>query len=478
MRKTVVINAVGLTPSLIGPATPRLRAFAERGALATVGHVLPAVTCSVQATYLTGRWPSDHGIVGNGWYFRDECEIKFWRQSNQLVQQPSIWEMARALDPTFTCANLFWWYNMYSSVDYAVTPRPMYPADGRKLPDIYSKPADLRPWLQAKLGQFPLFEFWGPNSSIRSSAWIAESAKLIDQRHDPTLTLIYLPHLDYCLQRAGPDLAQIEGDLRALDVVCGDLFDYYAARGAQVIVLSEYGVAPVGRPIHLNRVLREQGLIAVRDELGRELLDAGASAAFAVADHQLAHVYVADPARLSQVRAVLEAIEGVAQVLEHAGKQAHRLDHPRAGEFVVLAAPDAWFTYYYWLDDRRAPDYARTVDIHRKPGYDPVELFIDPAIRFPPVKVGWKLLRKQLGFRYLMDVIPLDATLVRGSHGIAPSAPANGALVMTSAPELLGATSVEATDVCGLILRHLNNEDGHIPEPAWRAGADLLLTAA
>jgi predicted AlkP superfamily pyrophosphatase or phosphodiesterase len=456
-----VINAVGLTPSLIGPATPRLRAFAERGTLATVGNVLPAVTCSVQTTYLTGAPPADHGIVGNGWYFRDECEIKFWRQSNQLVQRPSIWQMARALDPTFTCANLFWWYNMYSSVDYAVTPRPMYPADGRKLPDFYAKPADLRPWLQAELGQFPLFEFWGPNSSIRSSAWIAASAKLVDQRHDPTLTLIYLPHLDYCLQRAGPDPAKVETDLRQLDGVCGELLDYYAARDTQVIVLSEYGIAPVSRPVHLNRVLREHGLIAVREELGRELLDAGASAAFAVADHQVAHVYVNDPARLGQVRALLEATEGVAQVLDQEGKRAQHLDHARSGELIALAAPDAWFTYYYWLDDRRAPDYARTVDIHRKPGYDPVELFIDPTIRFPKAHVGAKLLKKLLGFRYLMDVIPLDATLVRGSHGVAPAAPANGPLFITQTPHLRDATCVPATDVCGLILRHLTGEDGY-----------------
>ncbi len=460
MHKTVVINAVGLTPSLIGPTTPRLQAFAERGGLATIGHLLPAVTCSVQTTYLTGAPPNAHGIVGNGWYFRDECEIKFWRQSNQLVQRPSVWEIARTLDPTFTCANLFWWYNMYSSVDYAVTPRPMYPADGRKLPDIYAKPADLRPWLQAELGQFPLFDFWGPNSSIRSSAWIAASARLVDQRYDPTLTLIYLPHLDYCLQR-NPDPAAIKVDLRELDSVCGELIDYYAARGAQVIVLSEYGIAPVSRPVHLNRVLRDHGLIAVREELGRELFDAGASAAFAVADHQVAHVYVNDPARIGQVRALLEATEGVAQVLDQAGKQAQQLDHPRAGELIALAEPGAWFTYYYWLDDRRAPDYARTVDIHRKPGYDPVELFIDPAIRFPKVRVGAKLLKKLLGFRYLMDVIPLDAALVRGSHGIAPATPADRPLLITSAPELLDATHVPATDVCELILRHLTGERGH-----------------
>ncbi len=457
MRKTAVLNVVGLTPDLLGEATPRLRAFVDRGKLATVTPTLPAVTCTAQSTYLTGTHPDQHGIVANGWYFRDESEIKFWRQSNTLVQRPKIWETARALDPSFTCANLFWWYNMYSSVDYSVTPRPMYPADGRKLPDIYTQPADLRPALQGKLGQFPLFNFWGPNTSIRATQWIADAAKWVEEHHAPTLTLVYLPHLDYGLQRFGPDDPRMAAELRELDTVCGDLIDFYQARDTEVIVLSEYGIVPVSRPVHLNRRLREHGLIAVREELGRELLDAGASAAFAVADHQIAHVYVNDPTRLSQVRSLLKETQGVAEVLDEAGKRAHHLDHPRSGELIALAAPDSWFTYYYWLDDQRAPDYARTVDIHRKPGFDPVELFLDPALRLPKAKVGLTLLRKQMGFRYLMDVIPLDADLVRGSHGV-PTAPGAAPLFVTERADLLKTPSIEATDVCSLILRHLQDD--------------------
>ncbi len=455
MRRTVVINAVGLTPKLLGQSTPRLRSFAERGALAAVNPVLPAVTCTAQATYLTGTYPNQHGIVGNGWYFRDECEIKFWRQSNKLVQHPKVWDVARLLDPQFTCANLFWWYNMYSSVNYAITPRPMYPADGRKIPDIYTQPAADRPAIQAELGQFPLFDFWGPTTSIRSSQWIADAAKWIERRYHPTLTLIYLPHLDYCLQRLDPGSGQIVRDLQELDGVCGDLIDFYEERDAQVIILSEYGITAVSRPVHLNRLLRENGLVAVREELGRELLDAGASTAFAVADHQVAHVYINDPARIPEVRSLLEGTAGVAEVLDADGKRTYHLDHPRSGELVAVAEPDAWFTYYYWLDDRRAPDFARTVDIHRKPGYDPVELFLDPQIAFPQVKVARTLLKKQLGFRYLMDVIPLDASLVRGSHGRLPSTADEGPLFMTQHKQLLDATAVDAPDVCGLILRHL-----------------------
>ncbi len=455
MRKTVVINAVGLTPGLLGPSTPHLCAFAKHGKQATINTVLPAVTCSVQATFLTGRCPNEHGIVGNGWYFRDECEVKFWRQSNALIQSPKVWEVARSLDPTFTCANLFWWFNMYSSVDYAITPRPMYPADGRKLPDIYTRPVDLRFELQKELGQFPLFNFWGPNTSIDASKWIAEAAKRVDQRYDPTLTLIYLPHLDYCLQRCGPVQESITQDLRELDALCGDLIDYYGKHSAQIMIVSEYGITPVSRAVHLNRELRKHGTIAVRQELGWELLDAGASVAFAVADHQVAHVYVNDPARVDEVRMLLQRTEGVAQVLDNEGKREAHLDHPRSGELVAIAESDAWFTYYYWLDDTLAPDYARTVDIHRKPGYDPVELFLNPRLKAPRVKVGWTLLKACLGFRYLMDVIPLDASLVRGSHGRMNPLPEDCPVFLTQEPDLLDATMVGATDIYELILQHL-----------------------
>ena len=457
MRKTVVLNVVGLTPSLLGEYTPFLSRWASQGRVVPVKPVLPAVTCSVQACYLTGKWPQEHGIVGNGWYFRDECEVKFWRQSNKLIQAPKVWETARELDSSFTCANLFWWYNMYSSVDYAVTPRPMYPADGRKIPDIYTQPAELRSQLQLELGQFPLFSFWGPNTSISSSQWIADAAKSIEQRYSPTLTLIYLPHLDYCLQRLGSD-EKVAGDLQEIDTVCGQLIDYYEARGAQVIILSEYGITQVSKPVHLNRMLRENGLIAVREELGRELLDLGASIAFAVADHQVAHVYVNDPAYIPKVHSLLEATPGVAQVLDAAGKQAYHLDHSRSGELIAIAEADAWFTYYYWLEDSRAPDFARTVDIHRKPGYDPVELFLDPQLKLPKVKVGLTLLKKQLGFRYLMDVIPLDANMVCGSHGGVTNSPAEGPLFITRQTHLLDTTTIDAIDVYGLILRHLKAE--------------------
>lgn len=417
MRKTVVIDVVGLSSSLIGEHTPFLAAYAQKHHKSAIAPMLPAVTTAVQSTYVTGQWPSEHGIVGNGWYDREDCEIKFWKQSNKLVQVEKIWERAKKLDPAFTCAKMFWWYNMYSTTDFSVTPRPQYLSDGRKMPDCYSHPASLRDRLQQELGQFPLFQFWGPGANIRSSQWIADASILTDKWHDPTLTLIYLPHLDYCLQKYGHDYTKIAPELRAIDKVVEQLVHYYQQLDSEIIILSEYGITNVNNPIHLNRLFREAGLIAVREERGLELLDPGASKAFVVADHQVAHVYVNDERVYKKVRELVENIPGVQLVLDREGKRAHNLHHERSGEFVLVADANSWFTYYYWLDDAKAPDFARIVDIHRKPGYDPVEMFLNPADPFVKLKVISKVMKKKLGFRYLMDVISLDATLVRGSHG-------------------------------------------------------------
>lgn len=455
MQPTAVLNVVGLTPGLIGPATPRIAEFQRRNKWTTIGAVVPAVTCSVQSTYLTGRWPAEHGIVGNGWYFRDDCEVRFWRQSNKLVAGDKVWDAARHIDSSFTCANLFWWYNMYSSVDVSVTPRPMYPSDGRKLPDVYTSPAELRDELQRDLGQFPLFHFWGPATSIASSQWIADSARRVVDKFAPTLTLVYLPHLDYCLQRHGPDREVVASDLREIDEVVGGLIDFFTERRTSVVLLSEYGITRVTRPVHLNRVLREAGLLKVRVELGRELLDAGASVAFAVADHQVAHVYVNDATRIDEVRELLARTSGVAQVFDQATAADIHLNHSRAGELIALSEPDAWFTYYYWLDAARQPDFAPTVDIHRKPGYDPAELFINPRLVLPKLKIAGKVLKKKLGFRYLMDVIPTDGQLVRGSHGLPAASRDESPLLISSQPELVPDAELAPTAVRDLLLSHI-----------------------
>ncbi len=418
MKQQAVINVVGLSNSLLQQNMPFLSKWAaDQRKVAHINPVLPAVTCAAQYTYLTGKYPTEHGIVANGWLFRDEQEIKLWRQSNHLVQAPKIWEVAKAKNPDFTCANMFWWYNMYSTADYAVTPRPQYRADGRKMPDCYSFPMDIRHRLDKELGTFPLFSFWGPRTNIKSSRWIAEASMRVHEWYDPTLMLVYLPHLDYNLQRHGQNHPSVEKDLREIDDVVKDLITYLEAKGVGVTVLSGYSITDVDHPIHLNRLFREHGLLSIREENGLELLDVGTSRAVAMADHQIAHIYVQNSDDIPMVRKLLEGVDGIDLLLDKAGKQRYNIDHERSGELVAVADERSWFTYYFWLDDRKAPDYARMVDIHKKPGYDPVEMFLDPQKELIIPRIAWKVLRKKLGFRMTMNVIPLDASLVKGSHG-------------------------------------------------------------
>jgi predicted AlkP superfamily pyrophosphatase or phosphodiesterase len=448
MQKTAVIDIVGLSSGLIGEHTPFLKQYILSKSLHTIAPMLPAVTTSVQSTYLTGKWPREHGIIGNGWYDHDDAEIKFWKQSNKLVQGEKIWDKAKRIDPEFTCSKMFWWYNMYATADYSVTPRPNYLADGRKLPDCYSHPAALRDELQKELGVFPLFQFWGPGANIKSTQWIADASVITDKKYNPTLTLIYLPHLDYCLQKFGQDFKMISKDLTEIDNVVKQLVSHYTNAGARITLLSEYGITNVNRPVYLNRVLRENGLLSIRVERNLELLDAGASAAFAVADHQLAHIYINDKQVASKVRSIIEKTPGIELVLDKTEQRQYHIDHERSGDLVVMADAHSWFCYYFWLDDSKAPDYARVVDIHKKPGYDPVEMFMTSKLR-----AAYKLLRKKAALRYVMDVIPLDATLIKGSHGRI-NTPSSSHPVLI--PDIkLEKNELQPTDVYEVIWQHL-----------------------
>ncbi|MFF5234474.1 alkaline phosphatase family protein [Dactylosporangium sp. NPDC000521] len=450
-KPLLVLDVVGLTPRLL-PHMPHLSAV---GAAVPLRPVLPAVTCSVQSTFLTGTLPSDHGVVANGWYFRDLGEIFLWRQHNALVGGDKLWHAARRAEPGYTVANVCWWYAMGADVDWTVTPRPIYYADGRKEPDCYTYPPALHDELTARLGEFPLFTYWGPGAGIPSSEWIARAAEQIMVEKSPDLTLVYLPHLDYDLQRFGPSSPEAAAAATALDNVVAPLLAAAAARDVTVVVLSEYGITDASRPVDVNRLLRAEGLLNVYTQDGMEYLDPWTSRAFAVADHQIAHVYVRDEADLPVVQKLCAGLPGVGEVLDAAGKARTGLDHPRAGELVLLAEPDAWFTYYYWLDDARRPDFAQLVEIHRKPGYDPAELFFDPAAPgAAKARAGVALARKKLGMRYMMSVVGLDAgaKAVKGSHGLLPSTVEDGPVWMCGDPSL-SLDSVDATEVKGLLLR-------------------------
>lgn len=364
---------------------------------------------------LTGLRPAEHGIVGNGWYFRETAEIRFWQQSRNLIQSESL-----VYDGVET-AKMFWWFNQHAPVRWSATPKPHYGSDGSKVFDILD---NTECHLVDKLGSFPFFSFWGPNAGLPASDWIAKASAVVLKEKQPALTLVYLPHLDYDFQRFSlPSMERV----KEVDKCAETVIEAAHAIGAKPIVVSEYGLVPVDKPIGINRVLREHGWLVVRDGPFGEQLMPGDSKAFAVVDHQLAHIYVKSPSDRMAVRRCIESIDGVSQVVEPGDIG---LGHPRSGEWIALSQPNAWFHYYFWLDDARAPDYARTVDIHRKPGYDPVELFMTSKLRAMA-----RVAQKKLGFRYRMDVIPLDPDLVQGSHGLLTS-PQQGPLIIgPSAPD-------------------------------------------
>ncbi|MEM9586407.1 MAG: nucleotide pyrophosphatase/phosphodiesterase family protein [Planctomycetota bacterium] len=413
MKPLCILNVVGLTPELLRHA-PTISAVGQARPWASP---TPAVTTTCQATMLTGKSPREHGIVGNGWYFRDTQEIRFWQQANSLIESDKLYDGIET-------AKMFWWFNQGSRCRYWATPKPHYGCDGSKVFDIIDETGC---GLTNHLGPFPFFSFWGPAAGLPASDWIADATALVMRQQRPQLTLCYLPHLDYDFQRS-PD--HDPARVAEVDAAAARVIEAADQVGARVVVVSEYGLTPASRPVHLNRILRQSEMLGIRRGPFGEMLMPGESEAFAVADHQVAHVYVRDSGLKSAVRRVLESAPGVAAVVEPAELE---LDHPRSGELIVLAEPDAWFTYYYWEDDRNAPDFARTVDIHRKPGYDPVELFMTSRFR-----AYARVAQKLLGLRYRMDVIPLDARLVRGSHGLPARDPESGPLILgpSDGPEL------------------------------------------
>src|SRR6185503_17337543 len=336
MKPVLVLDVVGLTVRQIGTRTPNLLALAQRGAMSPMDAVLPAVTLSAQATLLTGTLPSAHGAVGNGWYFRDVGEVLFWRQPNALVAGAKLYERARALDPSFTCAKIFWWWNLGAAVDWSITPRPFYPADGRKIVAVYGAPSSYAAGLERALGPFPFFDFWGPKSGLPSSRWIADAAIRTLEERKPALTLVYLPHLDYDFQRFGPADARSRKAVAEIDAVFADLASAAERADAEIVVVSEYGIEAVETPIDVNRALRRSGLLSARATPAGEVLDTFGSKAFAVADHQVAHIYAKSRDALEHARAVVLALPGVERVIDGEEKREAGLDHPRAGDLVAI----------------------------------------------------------------------------------------------------------------------------------------------
>lgn len=413
-----------------------LREMTAGGEIADVTPGFPAVTCPVQANMTTGRAPAEHGVIANGFYWRDRDEVEMWTSPNECIESPQWWDLLYHHEQGIPSAVWFPLHSKECGADYVCTPAPIHLPDGSERMWCFTRPEDLYSHLREQLGDFPLHRFWGPLANIESTRWIFESAVEAARLYRPACFYIYVPHLDYAAQKHGPDSPQADEAVQELDSALGqfragirDVLDIEPLW----IVAGEYAITPVRHVLYPNRILREAGLLKVREESDGEYLDTAESEAWALADHQCSHIFVrhGEPDVVRRVVELFEGREGVAEVLAGAGRGRYHIDHPRSGEVVVVSSPDSWQAYYYWLDDRRAPPFARKVDIHRKPGYDPVELFFDPATRS----------------------IPLDASLVKGSHGAPARDAAQKTVLVTSQPGLAPEGPLRDRDVFHMVLK-------------------------
>jgi predicted AlkP superfamily pyrophosphatase or phosphodiesterase len=443
-KRVVVLNLVGLTPTHTNnrELTPNINRIASGGNVSKIRPPFPPVTGTVQTTLLTGYEANRHGIVSNGRYNIDERKVTMWEQTAAPIEGERIWDMLKRLDSNATSAVLFWQYMKYASADILITPSPIHLEDGMK-EWYFSKPTGWYEQVADKRGPFRLHSFWGPLASFASSEWIAGAALDTIRTFDPTLTLVYLPNLDYQAQRFGPESSEAKQSVKEIDNLVGEFVDELDRMGkgddTALLILSEYAIQPVHRPVYINRILRDNGWLKVNRVDGKEYVDLYHSQAFAVVDHQVAHIYIQGDIE-HEVSSALEEVDGIDQVLGELGKRQRRLDHPRSGELVAVAERDSWFPYYWWYEDIDAPPFARTIDIHRKPGYDPVELFVDKQTRS----------------------IPLKPELIKGSHGVLPTTNDDLVSVITTGPssELLGTRKEwEARDIPLLLLNLL----GHGP---------------
>ena len=415
----IFLSIPGLRPTDIDrTTTPTLFRWATSGAACELTPTFPCLTSPVQATMWTGVAPGDHGVIANGFFHRDRGVVEFWVAHNDIIQGEQLWDVIRRRRPGFTSAVWHAQNIKGAGADFIVTPAPIHEPDGTMKLWCYAKPDGLYQELLDAIGHFPLQHYWGPLANIESTRWILRGAVRLTQRHAPNFHWIYLPHLDYASQKFGPDSDQAIRALTELDIEL-ERFDA-GVRATEIaddvlyLVAGEYALTAVSGVIHPNRILRDAGLLSIRREDDGEYIDPAGSRAFAMVDHQLTHVYVNDPdtATRARVTDLFRSEPGVAAVYEGDARRDVGLAHRRAGEIVLVADDQHWFANYWWLDDAAAPPFTRTVDIHRKPGYDPVELFVDPVTRS----------------------IPLDASLVKGSHGAPAGDARQKAALICSAP--------------------------------------------
>jgi predicted AlkP superfamily pyrophosphatase or phosphodiesterase len=430
----VLLSIPGLRDSDLAHM-PRLAALTASGDKAPLVPSFPAVTWPVQANMLTGQTAHEHGVVANGFYWRDKSEVEMWTAWNEKIQQPQIWDILHRHDPAITSAAWFPMLSKGSGADYVCMPAPIHNPDGSESLWCFTKPQMFYGELRDTLGHFPLMHFWGPLANIKSSDWIGLSAEHTAAKFKPRFFYVYLPHLDYAAQKLGPDSPTAMKALEELDGVIGRMVDSmtksYASQNLLWLVASEYVITPVDHVTYPNRILRDAGLLSLSDVDGREQLEFAGSAAWALVDHQFSHVFVKDKAKIEEVSALFRGREGFAEVLAGQERGKYEMDHERSGEIILISTPNSWQAYYWWLEDAKAPKYARTVDIHQKPGYDPVELHFDFATKS----------------------VPLDATLIKGSHGAPAHQEWQRGVLLSSQKGVFVEAPTADTDVCDIILR-------------------------
>ncbi|MGQ9575844.1 MAG: alkaline phosphatase family protein [Thermoguttaceae bacterium] len=422
-------------------AMPHLRELMAGGEIAELVPSFPCVTCPVQANMTTGRYPDAHGVVANGFYWRERHEVQMWTAPNECIEKPQIWDLLSHHGLGLSSAVWFPLHAKGCEADYVCTPAPIHNPDGSESLWCYTRPVELYGTLRDRLGHFPLVHFWGPMANVKSTAWILQSAVYAAQTWRPNFFYIYVPHLDYDAQRYGPDSPQAQwavGDLdRLLGRITRELRDAYGEEPLW-IVAGEYAIVPVDHVVYPNRLLREAGLLAVREQPDGEHLDLQASKAWALVDHQFSHVFVADgdEGTIARVAGLFRSQPGIAEVLVGDQRGRYHLDHPRSGEVILVSTPDSWQAYYWWFAEERAPTFARRVDIHRKPGYDPLELHFDVATKS----------------------IPLDPGLIKGSHGAPAVDPSQRSVIVSSVPGVLPGPIVEDVEVFNCVLRQFGFE--------------------
>jgi predicted AlkP superfamily pyrophosphatase or phosphodiesterase len=441
-KSLILLSIPGLREKDVA-VMPKLRQLMSGGEIAELAPSFPCITCPVQANMTTGRLPNAHGIIANGLYWRERKQVEMWTSPNECIDRPQIWDLLSHHEDHLTSAVWFPMHAKFCEADYVCTPAPIHNPDGSESLWCYTRPLELYGELRDALGHFPLQHFWGPMTNIKSTEWIAASAVFAAKRWQPNFFYIYLPHLDYAAQRTGPDSAAADAAIDELDQVIGKLADgMNDAYDDQLLWLAagEYVINKVHHVAFPNRVLRKAGFLTVKDEEDGEHLDIDASRAFAMVDHQLSHIYVNDGNEETawEIAELFQDKPGIAEVLVGEERSRYALDHPRSGEVILVSTSDSWQAYYWWLSDDRAPRFARTVDIHRKPGYDPVELFFDPATKS----------------------IPLDASLVKGSHGAPATDRSRRSVILASEPIMFPGHAVADTDVFGIVMKHFGMSMG------------------